>query len=292
MGEFFKTTRFKILAAVFVVLFSFMVRAAYTGGAANLLTELVGVVSAPFSYMSSKVSGAATGAFYKFAQAEEVAKENEILKEKVRVLSRQLVDFEKYKQENDQLREYLELKEEHPDYVFEYALVTGRGTAERFYSFTIDKGSLAGIKKRDPVITADGLVGIVSEVGLNYAKVLTIYDIAVEAGAYNVSTGDIGLVSGSPELALEGLCAMSLVDRSSKMTEGNLIYTSGYGGVFPKGIAIGEVVGTRPESHGMSLEAHIKPLVDIQSIKSVQVITSFLGQGEQPEEPTESGELR
>lgn len=285
MEEFFKSTKFKILAAVFVVLFSFMIRAAYTGGAAPLTSQVVSIVTSPFRSVAAKISDSATRVFHKYIEADQVLEENEQLKERIRILNQQLVDYEKYKQENEQLREYLELKEEHPDYVFEYASVIGRGSSERFYSFTIDKGSLAGIKQRDPVITADGLVGMVTEVGLNYAKVLTVYDIALDIGAYNVSTGDIGIVSGKVELALEGYCQFSLVDRSSTMAEGNLVYTSGYGGIYPKGIAIGEVIGTEIENHGMSLYAVIKPIVDIENVKSVQVITSFSGQGEMADDP-------
>lgn len=284
MEEFFKSTKFKILAAVFVVLFSFMVRAAYTGGAAPMTSQIISVVTAPFRAAAAKISDSATGVFHKYVEADKVLAENEQLKERVRILNQQLVDFEKYKQENEQLREYLELKDEHPDYVFAYAAVIGRGSADRFYSFTIDKGSLAGIKERDPVITADGLVGLVTEVGLNYAKVITVYDIALDIGAYNVSTGDIGIVSGKVDLALEGHCRFSLVDRASQMAAGNLVYTSGYGGIYPKGIAIGEIVDTEIEGHGMSLYAVLKPIVDVEQVKTVQVITSFSGQGELAED--------
>ena len=66
---------------------------------------------------------------------------------------------------NEQLREYLEIKEEHSDFTFVSGSVVGRDASERFYSFAIDAGENAGVEKYDPVITSEGLVGLVSEGG-------------------------------------------------------------------------------------------------------------------------------
>ena len=180
-----------------------------------------------------------------------------------------------------QLREYLEIKEEHSDFSFASASVIGRDTAERFYSFTIDAGSEAGIEKFDPVITSDGLVGLVSEVGKNYAKVLTILDTTIEVGAYDIRTRDIGTTSGDITLARNGQLRLNMLPKDCTVSQGDLIYTTGYGGLYPKDLAIGEVTEIHTDSSGMSMYAVIDPLSDIETVKDVLVITSFEGQGEQ-----------
>lgn len=189
MKDFFQSTKFKILAAVFVVLCAFMLRATMSGGLTPLTSQLLSVVTTPLQSAASGVSESVGGLYRHLFQAGEIEEENAQLEEKVRTLTQQVADLERYRRENEQLREYLEIKEEHSDFSFASASVIGRDTAERFYSFTIDAGSEAGIEKFDPVITSDGLVGLVSEVGKNYAKVLTILDTTIEVGAYDIRTG-------------------------------------------------------------------------------------------------------
>jgi rod shape-determining protein mreC len=221
------------------------------------------------------------GLYRHLFQAGEIEEENAQLEEKVRTLTQQVADLERYRRENEQLREYLEIKEEHSDFSFASASVIGRDTAERFYSFTIDAGSEAGIEKFDPVITSDGLVGLVSEVGKNYAKVLTILDTTIEVGAYDIRTRDIGTTSGDITLARNGQLRLNMLPKDCTVSQGDLIYTTGYGGLYPKDLAIGEVTEIHTDSSGMSMYAVIDPLSDIETVKDVLVITSFEGQGEQ-----------
>lgn len=281
MGDFFRSTRFKILLAVLLILFAFMLRAAWTGGLAPLTSQVLGMIASPFQKVSASISQKSTEFFDTFLKADEIAKENEALKEKMRELNQKLVDFDKYKQENAQLREFLEIKEENPDFDFEPATVIGRDPSDRFYSFTIDKGSLSDISPRDTVITSDGLVGVVTEVGLTYAKVLTILDVSIEVAAYDTRTKDIGIVTGRIDLASEGKCQMTLLPRESGASKGDLVVTSGFGGLYPKGLIIGEIEEVKTESHGISLFAVIEPTADIKNVKDVLVIKSFKGQADQ-----------
>lgn len=75
-------------------------------------------------------------------------------------------------------------------------MVIGRDANSQFGSFIIDKGTLQGISKRDPVITSDGLIGVIEEVGLTYSRVITIYDPGLNLGAYVPHTGYRGLLWG------------------------------------------------------------------------------------------------
>ena len=282
MEGFFKSTQFKVLAALAIMCGAFLFRAIYTGGFSPLVAQLAGAITTPIQSVSADISASVGEFFGQLINARKIALENEALKEKLREQNQQLIELETYKQQNEQYRAFLGLKEENPDFDFEAASVIGRDHNDRFGSFVIDKGSYHGVKPRDPVISADGLVGIVSEVGLTQAKVITILDVALNVGAVDIRTRDTGIVTGSVELAFDGLCRMNYLLRESGAAVGDLVVTSGSdsGGLFPKGLVIGNVVEVLPESSGLSLYATIRPAADIAGVKDVFVIKSFLGQGE------------
>ncbi|MEG1942469.1 MAG: rod shape-determining protein MreC, partial [Angelakisella sp.] len=179
MKDFFKSKQFKLLLAVFAMLFAFVLRAVYTGGFMPFMSHLGGIIMTPVARVTAAVSGAAEDALSPYFNVMKLKEENERLTEENRKLIEQLVDYQNLKTENDQFREFLELKERNQDFVFEPAAVVGRSPDERFGSFIIDAGSYHGISPRDPVITPDGLVGIVSEVSYGYSKVSTLLDISV-----------------------------------------------------------------------------------------------------------------
>lgn len=285
MKEFFSSVRFKILLGVTVVIGAFMLRAAWTGGFGTVTSSLLGAVTTPFQKLSAGVSGSVTDFFSTFVDAKAIKVENEKQKQTIRELNQKLVDYDKIKHQNEVYEGFLEIKERNPELEFEPAAVVGRDASDRFYSFTIDKGTLDGINVRDSVITADGLVGIISEVGLTYAKVSTILDPATNIGVYDSRTRDTALVTGTVQLAEKGLCKMYLLPRESGAAVGDLVVTSGISGQYPKEQVVGKIVKVAPESHGSSLYAVLEPTANIKSIKDVLVITSFAGQGEASSNP-------
>ncbi len=278
MVDFFKSTKFRILAALFAVMFGFMVRSARDGTTASLFTKVTSIVLEPFSKATASLTHGSGEFFGSFLNARELHAENAKLKEEISELTNQMVDFQRYKNENAQLKEFLEIKERNQDFDFEPAMVIGRDTGDRFYSFTIDKGSLDGISSGDPVICSWGLVGVVSEVSTTSAKVLTILDATVEVGVMDASTREIGIVSGTVALSLEGRTKFSFLPRDSAASVGDIVVTSGVGGVFPKELVLGRISAIAPESHGLSIYAEVTPLEDIRTVTDVLIITGFEGQ--------------
>ena len=279
MKEFFSTKRFKVLVAISIVLGAFMLRAAWTGGFGTLSSSIIGTVTTPFQKLSASISFNVDEFFATFTDAKSIKEENERQKEEIRKLNEKLVEHDKIKHQNDVYKDFLEIKERSADLEIEPASVMGRDASERFYSFTIDKGTLDGIAPRDSVMTKDGFVGIIFEVGLTYAKVSTILDPANNIGVYDTRTRDTALVTGTVELAEKGLCKMYLLPRESGVAVGDLIVTSGISGMYPKEQIIGKVLEVKSESHGNSLYAIIEPSSDIKSIKDVLVVKSFAGEG-------------
>ncbi len=278
MRDFLSSVRFKILVALLTVLAGFMIMAIYTGGTAPLAAQLFSMITVPLQRTSAQVSDSVSGFFDKFLNAGQVYEQNKLLQDEVNTLRKQLVDYQAIQHENAQYKAILNVTEKRRDLAIETASVIARDPADRFYSFTIDKGTMHNISYLDPVMTADGLVGYVSEVGITYAKVITILDITLDVGAYDSATRDIGIVSGTIDLATQGLCQMEYLPRDSAAAKGDLVLTSG-GSLFPKDIIIGSITSVQPGSHGTSLVATIQPAADISDVKNVFVITYFEGQG-------------
>ncbi|MCR2025348.1 rod shape-determining protein MreC [Anaerotruncus colihominis] len=268
-----------MLIALFIMLIALMLRASWTGGLSPAIEQVAGAIVAPFQKLSSTISDGVSGLFQRYARADEVAQENEALRDEINGLRAQLVNYEEYKHENEELRKYLDIeyKEEHPDFEMEPAAVVARDPDSRFYSFTIDRGSLDGVAPYDPVICADGLVGRVKEVGLTYSKVITILDVEIDVGAYDARTRDIGIVNGSVVLAADGRCIMNYLPRESGAAQGDLVVTSG-GNLYPKGLVIGKIARLDNAPGNISLYAEIEPTADIRNLTDVMVITSFNGQ--------------
>ena len=279
MKEFFHSWVFKVLLALCIVMFAFLLRATMTMGASTVVEQIVGTITAPVQSLTSGLSGSITGFLDQFLRASEISQENEQLREENRKLIEQMVDYENYKHENESLKEQLGIQEEYPQWETMTASVIGRDPSDQFYSFTIDKGTLDGVSYQDPVITADGLVGIVSEVGPVFAKVTTILDVRLNVACQDVRTQDVATISGDIEMAQQGKCKMSLIPRESGIAKGDIVQTAGTSGLYPQGIVVGRVSDVGFEPQGTMMYAVVEPANDIKSIKDVVIITSFKGQG-------------
>lgn len=278
MQKFLKSWYFKVLCGLAVLAVAMMIRAAASGSTDIFFSQAVSVISQPFLKFSTSVTNSVNDFLDRFVRTEELYLENEDLKAQLQEANEKLVEYESIKRENEQFREFLELKETNPDYDFETATVIGRDSTNRFGSFTIDKGSLNGIEVADPVITSDGLVGIVWEVGLTYAHVRTVLDISVEVGVYSITTRDSGIVTGDISLSSDGLCKLKYLPKNSGISAGDLVVTSGIGGVFTKNLVVGTVKSVEIDSNGLSLSATITPAADILNVTDVLVIKYFNGQ--------------
>lgn len=279
MKEFFHSWVFKVLLALCIVMFAFLLRATMTMGVSTVVEQIVGTITAPVQSLTSGLSGSITGFLDQFLRASEISQENEQLREENRKLIEQMVDYENYKHENESLKEQLGIQEENPQWETMTASVIGRDPSDQFYSFTIDKGTLDGVSYQDPVITADGLVGIVSEVGPVFAKVTTILDVRLNVACQDVRTQDVATISGDIEMAQQGKCKMSLIPRESGIAKGDIVQTAGTSGLYPQGIVVGRVSDVGFEPQGTMMYAVVEPANDIKSIKDVVIITSFKGQG-------------
>lgn len=278
MRFFFRSRQFKIFITVVAIIVSLSLAAGIIGGLLTPQSGLLAAVTAPFEELATDISAFFDDTAKRFGSNEKAILENNELKKEIAELKEQLADYEDSKKENEFLRDYLELKGDNPEFQLTDADVIARDNDDPFGGFVINKGSLGGISQYDPVITDDGLVGYVTEVGLTTCKVTTVLSAQLQAGALDSRTGDSGVISGTVQLAEEGLCRMSNLVRTGKIAVGDYIITSGEG-IFPEGLLIGEIVSINNDAYTNSLYASVKPFADYQNMRGVMVITYFPGQG-------------
>ncbi len=279
MREFFKSIKFKILLAIVLVLGGFMVYQVSTGGATSITSSILSFVVTPIQSLSSQISSSVSGFLSNIMSASQTAQKNEELQRQIDELKKQMVDYQEIQRENEQYKEALSIKEQNDDFELVPAFVTSRDPNASYNSFLIDKGSLQGVAVQDPVITSAGLIGYVSEVGPTYSRVSTVLSTSTNVGVVNSRTRDTGTVQGTLELSQKGQCRLSYISRDSQMQEGDLLITSGTGGVYPQGLIVGQIAEIGLDPTGLSKYAVITPVTEIASVQEVYVVTSFLYQG-------------
>lgn len=279
LKDFLHSNGFKVLLAVIFIMFGLMLYTASTGS--SIFSNLMGFISAPMQKVSTVVANNANEtAKNATLDANQLKAEYDELKKKNEDLNNKLVDYYQIKQENEQYKSILGLKSQHKDYQLVSAAVIGRDPNDLFYNFSVDKGSLDGVKVNDPVVTSAGLVGYVSSVNATYCKITTILSADTSIGASDKVTRDSGVVSSNIKLADQGLTKMGYLDANTKVKSGDIIVTSGLGGIYPKDLLIGTVTEVKNEEYDVSLCATVKPFVDVKSVHDVFIITKFVGQGE------------
>ena len=205
---------------------------------------------------------------------QELIAENEKLTKENEELRTSLTNVQLQQAELERLQNLYQLSSNSSDYKTTGAHVIAKGTSNWFNTFTIDKGSNDGIQLNMNVIAGSGLVGLVTEVGKNYAVVRTIIDDTNNISAMVLSTGDNCIISGT----LEGMSQNNMIDLSNledsdnKVKEGDSVVTSNISDKYLPGILIGYVNSISDSSNGLTKTGKITPVVDFHHLQEVLVI--------------------
>lgn len=187
-------------------------------------------------------------------------------------LKERLAELEEAKLENERIRELVDFAQAQ-DLSTIGAHVIGRPTDSRQLSLLIDRGTNSGLKKGDAVIAAGGLVGQIVEVTPWNARVRLILDPESGVAALVQRTRANGIVNGQ----LTGGLELDFVDKKTPPVVGDVIVTSGLGGIYPKGIVIGEVTGVSAVSSDLYPVVTLASRVDIDRIEEVLVLQTEMG---------------
>lgn len=278
MRFFFRSRQFKIILAILIVLVTISVIFSIIGSKISPQSNIAGTITAPIRSAATAISNAFSDFFKMMDDSNELMLKNSELEAELNDLREKQADYEEITAQNEFYKNYLDIKDSHPDFKFAPATLISRDSADPYKGFVINKGSTDGIKAYDPVITDAGLVGYISEVGLTTSKVTTVLSTDLTLGALDNRTNDSGIISGSLEIAKDGQTRFKNLSRSCNIAIGDYVITSGEG-IFPKGLLIGTISYIGNDEYNTSIFANIEPFVDMNNIRNVMVITEFEGQG-------------
>lgn len=206
---------------------------------------------------------------------KEMRAKNKKLQEEVDELTIKNNLLQQEKHELDRLRELYALDQQYADYKKVGARVTSNDTGNWFSSFVIDKGTNDGIQVDMNVMAGKGLVGIVTEVGPNWARVRSIIDDVSNVSALVLSTSDTCIVNGDLTLMQDGKIRFEqLPNNDTEIPSGEQIVTSHISSKYLPGILIGYVSEVHVDANDLTRSGYITPVVDFQHLQEVLVITT------------------
>ncbi|MBR2338095.1 MAG: rod shape-determining protein MreC [Clostridia bacterium] len=184
-------------------------------------------------------------------------------------LRTQVAELDDLQEENAFLREFLQLKETRRDLQLTAARVIAADPADPYDGFCLNVGTLDGVKAGDPVLSQDGLAGVVAQAGPNWATVRTLLHPSMTVGVRVSPTGEDGVTAAEGELRIRTL------PRGCTAAAGDLVVTSGLGGVYPAGLPVGTAGTPVPDPDGISMYAPLTLFFTPDETKRVMVITDF-----------------
>ena len=206
---------------------------------------------------------------------EEMKKENEELQTKVDELTIDNTRLRQEQYELERLRDLYKLDENYSDYEKIGAHVIANSGSNWFNDFTIDKGSNDGVKVDCNVLAGSGLVGIVTEVGPNYARVRSIIDDSSNISAMILSTSDTCIVRGDLKQMADGRIRFEkLANNDNEIEVGEQVVTSHVSSRFLQGLFIGYISDIEVDANNLTCSGYITPAVDFTKLQEVLVITT------------------
>lgn len=235
---------------------------------------VVGGVIVPMQKGINKIGSALNIKKLKMQSIDELQAENLELKDQIAALEEQLNRVALEQAELDQLRELYELDQTYDTYEKVAADIVGKDTSNWFATFIIDKGTKDGIEIGNNVIADGGLVGIVIDVGSNYAKVRSIIDDSSNVSALDLNSSDNCIVSGSLKTMNERqqLLITDLRDSDDNVQVGDQIVTSNISDKYLPALPIGYVIEITTDPNKLTKTGYLATIVDFEHLEKVLVI--------------------
>lgn len=201
------------------------------------------------------------------------------LNEKVSALEKQLEETKISMQEinvleveNKDLKKLLSIKEKYRHFEKVYAKVITRSYDNWSEEFVIDKGSIDGIKEKQTVIAAEGLVGYISKVEEKTSTVTTILDPSSAVSIEISNINALALIKGDYSLKSKGQVKLTNIPIDTELTEGETVYSSGIGELYKKGIPVGTIKEVISRKNDIDRYGIIDIFVNIDSLSLVGII--------------------
>lgn len=238
------------------------------------LNSVVGYVVVPFQQGIGKLGSWISNRSEELVQIRSLLEENARLKEEIAALTEENILLHQDKYELNSLRELVDLSEQYGEYNKVGARIIGRDAGNWYSSFLIDKGSDDGLTLDMNVIAGGGLVGRITSVGPNWAKVTSIISDNSYVSGMTLSTEDNMMVAGDLQLMADNCIRFSqLVDSRNLVVEGDKVVTSNISDKFLPNILIGYISSIEKDANNLTKSGLITPAVDFEHLGEVLVIT-------------------
>ena len=231
----------------------------------NAFSKIIMPIQSGFTYLKNKLQG---NEQY-FANLETLKKENNDLKQKNSQLEESIRQLEIIQSENKTLKEYLSLSEQYKEYQTVPGYIINKDTSNYSKVFVINIGTNSGIQKNMTVIASEGLVGHVISVTETTAKVQTLIDSSNVVSASLENSRDNVICRGMLE---NNQLKATYISTTATLIKGEKLYTSGMGGIYPKGIYIGTVNKIVETKNITDRYCIIDAAVDFENLETVLVI--------------------
>lgn len=250
------------------------------GSILNPLRTAVGYVLVPIQSGVNRVGGGLYNELSSVGKLKTALAENETLKTRVNELTEENTRLRSEQFELERLRSLYELDQEYMQYHKIGARIIAKDSSSWFSVFRIDKGSDDGIKEDMNVIAGGGLVGIVTDVGANYATVRSIIDDSSRVSAMAQQSGDSCIVAGDLQLFKDGRLKLSYMEKDDDIKDGDMIVTSNISGKFLPGILVGYATDiTVDYNDNLTKSGYLIPAARFDRLQEVLVITDLKDAG-------------
>lgn len=234
---------------------------------ANILERTVLGGLSPLLQPVARVSGFIEAIWDNYVRLIDTHRENILLRDDIRSLNQRVLEGEEALLANKRLERLLGMKGSVKEPTIG-ATVIGEDATSWFRTLIINRGSSSGIREGMAVISADGVVGQTAKVTASTSRVLLLTDHTSGIAATIQRSRARGVVKGKGEM----LCALEFTTREEDVKVGDSVITSGIGGIFLKGLAIGEVTMVKRGEYGIFQTVSIRPAVNLQHLEEVLVV--------------------
>lgn len=273
MRHFF-TTKIRIVLLLAVIIAAVSALVLSLTGSSYPSTIVQGILS-PLRAGATHLTAQAEKLYDYIFSYESLLAENEALKEQLSQMEDQARQAAALTKENQALRDALELKTNNEDYKMVDGYIISWSSNDWSSTFTINRGANAGIGEGMCAITANGeVVGLVSEVGSNYAVIKTVLDSSLEISATIVSSGYNGMVKGGYSTEHPDQLRMNYLPSSATIRNNDQVVTTG-STVYPRNLILGYVVDAGFDDTGVAKYAQLRPAANIGALDQVFIITEY-----------------
>lgn len=258
-----------ILTTALVLSFLLMtLQVRHESGVVTFTRQALLFVVSPFIKVTSATIRGVTGTWRDYVDLRALREENKRLQLETTTLKRRLEQLQDQALETQRLERLLAMRQASRA-EFLTARVVGKDATNWFKTILLDRGSLEGIRRNQPVLAPDGLVGRVVEVTPSSARVQLLTDPVSAVGGLIQRTRVTGIVSGN----LGAGARVRYLPLMADVAVGDEVLTSGMGGVFPKGILIGRITSVERKSGALFQEATLQSAVDLSRLEEVLILT-------------------